>query len=164
MRLTVGARGDVELVLPRRVTDAAADRFLAEQAPWLERQLAWEPVLGLDRPGVAWLGGDAVAAPHGVDLARWYRREARARITAAVEREAGAHDFRYARVAIRDTRSRWGSCSSRGTLSFSWRLVSSTSSATCASRTTRRASGRSSSRSGRTGASTPRGCGATGAS
>ena len=29
----------------------------------------------------------------------------------------------YARLAIRDTRSRWGSCSARGTLSFSWRLV-----------------------------------------
>ena len=28
-----------------------------------------------------------------------------------------------ARVGVRDTKSRWGSCSSQGTLSFSWRLV-----------------------------------------
>ena len=29
----------------------------------------------------------------------------------------------HGRIAVRDTRSRWGSCSSKGTLSFSWRLV-----------------------------------------
>jgi predicted metal-dependent hydrolase len=32
-------------------------------------------------------------------------------------------DKRVMRVTVRDTKSRWGSCSSTGNLSFSWRLV-----------------------------------------
>ncbi len=31
--------------------------------------------------------------------------------------------MKYARLSVRDTSSRWGSCSSTGTLSFSWRLI-----------------------------------------
>jgi predicted metal-dependent hydrolase len=30
---------------------------------------------------------------------------------------------RFSRLSLRDTRSRWGSCSSRGGLSYSWRLI-----------------------------------------
>ena len=54
---------------------------------------------------------------------RWYRREARARLEAAVAAEAPALGVRPARVTVRDTASRFGSCSSTGTLSFTWRLV-----------------------------------------
>ncbi len=47
------------------------------------------------------------------------RREGRRRADAVADR-LGAH---VARVSIRDTRSRWGSCSSKGNLNLCWRLI-----------------------------------------
>src|SRR2546430_242181 len=41
----------------------------------------------------------------------------------AEARVASAHGFSVRRVTVRNQRSRWGSCSVRGTISLNWRLV-----------------------------------------
>jgi len=53
----------------------------------------------------------------------WLKREARRRIDERVAVYAAELDVRPKRITIRDTSSRWGSCSSARSLSFSWRLV-----------------------------------------
>lgn len=53
----------------------------------------------------------------------WLRREARAALLEAVAGYTRHLDMALPRVTIRDTTTRWGSCSSTGALSFSWRLI-----------------------------------------
>jgi predicted metal-dependent hydrolase len=56
-------------------------------------------------------------------LEAWYRRLARELLGARVDHWARDLAVRPTGIDIRDTRSRWGSCSSRGRLSFCWRIV-----------------------------------------
>jgi predicted metal-dependent hydrolase len=99
-----------ELVVRPRATEAEIDAAIAANLGWLERQLAKAaaPTLGLDRL--------SLTADQG-------RREARERISLIAQSEAMALGVSYARISLRDQRSRWGSCSTTGTLSFNWRLV-----------------------------------------
>ncbi len=53
----------------------------------------------------------------------WLKAEARIHIGERVAEYSGSLDVRPKRVTIRDTTSRWGSCSSLNYLSFSWRLI-----------------------------------------
>jgi predicted metal-dependent hydrolase len=152
LRVRLGPRLPLEAIVPRRVSDAELDRFLTDRRGWIARKLAEmraiasrPPRLGLARPDVVWLGlrpipvatdeaagavarlrnGVLVVGPDApcAAIERWYRREARQRVVVAVERESARLGVRPGVLAIRDPRTRWGSCSSRGTLGFSWRLV-----------------------------------------
>lgn len=51
------------------------------------------------------------------------KREAKSDLDAASRQAAARVGVRVRRVSIRDQSSRWGSCSSTGVLSYSWRLV-----------------------------------------
>jgi predicted metal-dependent hydrolase len=56
-------------------------------------------------------------------LEAWLRVRARSAIEREIERHAPALVVQPAEVTVRDTRTRWGSCSRERRLSFSWRLI-----------------------------------------
>nr|WP_155132738.1 SprT family zinc-dependent metalloprotease [Pseudovibrio flavus] len=56
-------------------------------------------------------------------LVDFLKKQARQDLEQAVDRHAKTLGKKVATVSIRDTKSRWGSCTSDGRLSFSWRLI-----------------------------------------
>jgi hypothetical protein len=54
---------------------------------------------------------------------RWYRQQAAEHLSGRVAALASQYGFTWKKVRISSARTRWGSCSSTGTLSFPWRLV-----------------------------------------
>ncbi|WP_298436768.1 M48 family metallopeptidase [uncultured Jannaschia sp.] len=146
MTLRVGrSDGVVALTLPRGIAIDEAQAFIAAQAGWIARQVAAVPALrpvrvggtvplmGLERPVIAGPGraaryvGDAIAVPDdaraGARVKVLLREMARTHLVEAVDRHAAILGRVPGRITMRDTRSRWGSCTSRGDLMFSWRLI-----------------------------------------
>lgn len=140
--------GAVRVSAPARASDAEIGRFLDAHAEWLSRMVEAAPeaeIFGLGE-SFPYLGRLVLATPasgRGVRLSdcggrlliggggasigarveAWLREEARRELVAAARGYAEALDRPISRITLRDTRSRWGSCSARGALSFSWRLV-----------------------------------------
>jgi predicted metal-dependent hydrolase len=53
----------------------------------------------------------------------WYKQQAALILAERTRQFALQHGFQFTKVRITSARTRWGSCSSRGTLNFTWRLV-----------------------------------------
>jgi predicted metal-dependent hydrolase len=66
----------------------------------------------------------AGAAPHvNRRVSDFLRREAQRDLDDASRRAAGQLGVEIRRITVRDQTSRWGSCSTTGVLSYSWRLI-----------------------------------------
>jgi predicted metal-dependent hydrolase len=53
----------------------------------------------------------------------WYREQARQILSERARLFAERHNLHYQKIRIGSARTRWGSCSAKGVLSFSWRLI-----------------------------------------
>lgn len=95
--------------------------------PYRGRLMRLEPTPGRRGVQVDWDGGrlqvGGAAEAVGSKVAVWLRERARERLHDRTQVHCAALGVRFASITIRDTRSRWGSCSSTGALSYSWRLI-----------------------------------------
>jgi predicted metal-dependent hydrolase len=67
--------------------------------------------------------GSPGAEPVRAALEAWYRRRARLEVEPRLDAACKRAGTPYARLSIRQQRTRWASCSSTGAMSFNWRLL-----------------------------------------
>ncbi|NVK96390.1 M48 family metallopeptidase [Ruegeria pomeroyi] len=136
--------GRVTLTLPPGVPEREAIDFAQSKADWIRGHLARHmprhqpgfgdaiPIEGAPTRIVPASGrriqlrpGLVEVPPQGMEarLHRFLRELARDRLAAACDFYASELGRPYARISLRDTRSRWGSCTTEGALMFSWRLI-----------------------------------------
>jgi len=56
-------------------------------------------------------------------IVSWLKSQARKTLCSEIETQRQLYGFSYKSISLKDTRSRWGSCSQRGNLNFNWRLI-----------------------------------------
>jgi predicted metal-dependent hydrolase len=148
-RLTIdSARGEVRLSMPTRASLKRALGWAQDHGPWVRDQMAARPVgvtfcdgavFALEGHDVeiAWapdagrrirldegrliVGGAAESL--GARVSRWLKARAKTVLTAETQAYAAAHGLEVSSVGVGDARSRWGSCSSDGSIRYSWRLI-----------------------------------------
>jgi len=122
--------GRVTLTLPRGMAVREGMAFAVEREEWLRRNLAEIRATLVEEVPLAFGGtvpfrGEAVRLVPGA-VRGPVLREGELVLPAlaeAVDRHAARLGRAYGRITLRDTKGRWGSCSVRGDLMFSWRLV-----------------------------------------
>jgi predicted metal-dependent hydrolase len=112
----------------RRASQRPARAFTGgESLPYLGRLYPLE-IVPQARPALRFTGDRFLLAQSAQTRARetftaWYRARAREVIEERARLLASRFGLRYETLRITSARTRWGSCSSRGTISFAWRLV-----------------------------------------
>lgn len=140
--------GTPRLVIPRGTSYAEALEFLHRESKWLLDKInelpprvvfkdgANVPLLGrkcrirhlpLLPPEVSREGDELVVGGRDKDVKNrvtvWLTNVARLKLTELVQKKMKGLGGSNATVSVRDPKTRWGSCSEKGYLSFSWRLI-----------------------------------------
>lgn len=138
--------GKVGLTMPKGATERQAMDFLVEREEWLRRHIEDvaapivpkigeeikfrgqpTPIVASDLKRATFRDG-ALLVPQddrvtATKLKAFLKLAARDALAEASDRYAAQVGRTYQRLSLRDTRSRWGSCSSKGVLMYSWRLI-----------------------------------------
>lgn len=112
IRLRISREGEVSLTIPKRVPLWMAELFLRSKAEWVRKTV---------REAATHLPNSVF--PHGKDAYEEHRDRALVLVTERVEYYNHLYGFPYGRITIRAQKTRWGSCSKKGNLSFNWKLA-----------------------------------------
>lgn len=112
LAVQITSGGQVKVRAPRRTSRAAVERFLIEKQEWILKYLTKAAAQAAPAP-----------PPLPESERRRYVETARDIFTRKAAYYASIMRVTYGRISIREQKTRWGSCSSKGNLNFNWRLI-----------------------------------------
>lgn len=111
MALRVEEDGTLTVLAPFRMSVQEADLFVENHREWISTRLAWLK----ERKQTKRTYTDAERAEG--------KKKARSMISERCRFFAEQMGVTYGTISIREQKTRWGSCSSRGNLNFNWKLA-----------------------------------------
>lgn len=113
LRLTVNQRAELVVTAPSIVPMFFVNRFIRQKSSWILKSLkAMKTRVENENKIKSQYGGYAKSKEKARDFA-----------LERVKYFAGKYGFTYNRIAIRNQKSRWGSCSAKNNLNFNYRLL-----------------------------------------
>lgn len=112
MRLSVGFGAVVTVTIPWYFSERKVEMFLRDKAGWILKKMAHFKKIG----NVVKIGG-------GRKEYLKHKEQARQLVLRTIEDINKDGRFVFNRIAIRNNKSRWGSCSKKGNLNFNYRII-----------------------------------------
>lgn len=112
LRISVSGEGAIAVAAPWHINQRAIDAFLREKAAWIFEKLQYFQ----EHP-------EHITTKGTQAHYRRYKEEARARVHARLRHYNQFYQLTWQRIAIRNQKTCWGSCSVRGNLSFNYKVA-----------------------------------------
>lgn len=121
--IVVDEDGQVNVRIPLRGSMITARNLVMDKQDWILEKVALQKQRKQQREALQAESAEKYTPQQREGLERRYRQAAKEYIPRRADYFAQRIGVSYERIRIAEQKTRWGSCSSRGTLSFNWKLM-----------------------------------------
>lgn len=112
LRLAVYADAQVVVTVPKGVGKVLVEKFITQKSEWIEDKVAY----------FSQFKNKQITKPSEADFVK-YKNEALKLATERVEHFNEVYGFFYKKINVKNQKTRWGSCSTRGNLNFNYKII-----------------------------------------
>lgn len=113
LKIAISCEGNCMVTLPWYMGMWNAEKFVQQNSQWVLNKMK----------AMKKIGGSSLLLRHNAKEYLRLKEHARDFVTKRLEKYSEFYGFEYKKVAIRNQKTRWGSCSSKGNLNFNYKVM-----------------------------------------